>query len=304
MDHTGSQASLWFCYLLYCCLILSFTVCAPLGFCTPHFVAKGQVNDISPLLCFHWLEPVYYQSKDSSFPPDSREKRGHFFGISEHVGHAMIFKILTDDTSCIIFRSNVCSALNLEARNLCMNPLGGEDIKPIIKSRHDFTDGESKSPPTQIIYPSDLVGHTFLMNEQEDEQCFRARIIKAIEDAEADLSTNLTCVQFICSVNDDEFEEMLSYNEVLNHIESHDNNDESIWKFCQIVAHEGPLKPSSPSWKGLTHNVIPVTCAIYALENDLLDLPGWRHFNCIAKYEKNMLRMVHQAKPQSFRTAP
>jgi hypothetical protein len=110
------------------------------------------------------------------------------------------------------------------------------------------------------------------------------------------LSTNPTCVQFICFVKYDEFEEILSYNEVLNHIEFHDNNDEILWMFCQIIAHEGPLKPSSPSRKGSTYNVMvewetgevttvclkiisaddTVTCAIYALENDLLDLPGWR----------------------------
>jgi hypothetical protein len=162
------------------------------------------------------------------------------------------------------------------------------------------------------------------MNEQEDGKRFHAQLIRAIEDAEAKLSTNPTRVQFTSFVNDDEFEEILSYNEVLNHIESHDYNKEVIWKFCQIVAHEGPLKPSSPSWKGSTYNVMiewemgevttepltitaaddPVTCAIYALENDVLDLPGWRQFNSIAKREKKMLSMVHQAKLRSFRTAP
>jgi hypothetical protein len=81
------------------------------------------------------------------------------------------------------------------------------------------------------------------MNEQEDGQRFCDSIIHAIEDAEAGLSTNPTYVQFICSVNDDEFEEILSYNEVLNHIESHDNNDEILWKFHWIVTHEGTLKP-------------------------------------------------------------
>jgi hypothetical protein len=58
--------------------------------------------DISPLLCFHFWEPVYYKLDDSDFPSDSREKRGHFVGISESVGHAMTFKILTDDTLKVI----------------------------------------------------------------------------------------------------------------------------------------------------------------------------------------------------------
>jgi hypothetical protein len=64
----------------------------------PIRMSTGSTNDISPLLCFHFWEPVYYKFDDSDFPSDSREKRGHFVGISESVGHAMTFKILTDDT--------------------------------------------------------------------------------------------------------------------------------------------------------------------------------------------------------------
>lgn len=33
----------------------------------------------------------------NDFPSGSREKLGHSVGIAEHVGHAMTFKILTDD---------------------------------------------------------------------------------------------------------------------------------------------------------------------------------------------------------------
>jgi hypothetical protein len=59
-------------------------------------------NDISPLLCFHFWEPVYYKLDDSDFLSDSREKRGHFIGISESVRHIMTFKILTDNTLKVI----------------------------------------------------------------------------------------------------------------------------------------------------------------------------------------------------------
>lgn len=45
------------------------------------------------------------------------------------------------------------------------------------------------------------------------------------------------------SVND-EYEELLSYDQVLQYITSHENdNGEIIWKFRRITAHEGPLKP-------------------------------------------------------------
>jgi hypothetical protein len=48
----------------------------------------------------------------------------------------------------------------------------------------------------------------------------------------------------------------------------------------------------------------PVTCAIYARENGLLDKPGWKRFQHIAKNEKKFTRMVNQAKLKSFNTAP
>jgi hypothetical protein len=55
---------------------------------------------------------------DSDFLSDTREKCGHFVSISETVGHAMTFKILTDDTLKVILQSNVRSALNPDKKNL------------------------------------------------------------------------------------------------------------------------------------------------------------------------------------------
>ena len=48
----------------------------------------------------------------------------------------------------------------------------------------------------------------------------------------------------------------------------------------------------------------PVTCAIYADENNLLDKPGWQRFRRLAKRKKKMLRMLNQAKLRSYRTSP
>jgi hypothetical protein len=52
---------------------------------------KGIKQDPS-LVCFHFWEPVYYKLDENDFP----------FGIRESVGHAMTFKILTDDTLKVI----------------------------------------------------------------------------------------------------------------------------------------------------------------------------------------------------------
>jgi hypothetical protein len=46
----------------------------------------------------------------------------------------MTFKILTDDTKKVIFRSNARSALDPKAKNLRLDPLGGETSTPIIRT--------------------------------------------------------------------------------------------------------------------------------------------------------------------------
>ena len=97
-----------------------------------------------------------------------------------------------------------------------------------------------------------------------------------------------------------------------------------MWRFKRIKSHEGPLNRSHPNWKGCPFNVMiewetgevtseplsliaaddPVTCAIYAKENDLLHVDGWKRFKHIAKRQKKLFRMTNQAKLRSFRTTP
>ena len=76
---------------------------------------------------------MYYRKNEHTFPSDLREGHGHFVGFSEHAGHAMTFKILTDDTQRVITRSEVRSAVRTGSghTNLCIDPLNGEGIRPI-----------------------------------------------------------------------------------------------------------------------------------------------------------------------------
>jgi hypothetical protein len=48
----------------------------------------------------------------------------------------------------------------------------------------------------------------------------------------------------------------------------------------------------------------PVTCAEYAREKNLLDLPGWKRFRRLAKSEKKLKRMINQAKLKNYRRDP
>jgi len=70
-----------------------------------------------------------------------------------------------------------------------------------------------------VFHPIDLVGCTFLLEPQEVGQHFCARIVKAIEDHEANLSKDPDCIKFLCSINDDTLEEVMSYNDILAHIQ-------------------------------------------------------------------------------------
>jgi hypothetical protein len=47
----------------------------------------------------------------------------------------------------------------------------------------------------------------------------------------------------------------------------------------------------------------PVTCAIYAKDNALMDTDGWKRFHSLAKRAKKMLRMVNQSKLRSYKTS-
>ena len=54
-----------------------------------------------------------FEAEDADFPSESTEGRGHQVGIANHVGHEMTYKILTDDTSKVIYRSSLRAALTL-----------------------------------------------------------------------------------------------------------------------------------------------------------------------------------------------
>ena len=58
--------------------------------------------------------------------------------------------------------------------------------------------------------------------------------------------------------------------------------------------------------KGGTCNCDPVTVAIYARENNLLEAKGWKspRLKKLAKTQKRILRHAKQAKLHSFRTKP
>jgi hypothetical protein len=295
---------------------------------TPLRQAYGTDNDISPTLYFSFYEPVYYLVDETTFPSESKELRGRWVGVSENVGHFMTYKILTDDTCRIIHRSNIRSAADPNARNLRLDPLNDEPPEVIWSLRkaspasdhgEDFSlhsmESADESPErpstgndTVIVDPQELLGRTFLVDTQEDGQRFHAHIVECISDHESNVRHLDNHVKFRISVNEDEYEETITYNELLDFIEKNQGNDAIVWRFRRIVGHQGPLLRHDKDYNGSRFNLLvewengeittkplsviaaddPVTCTVYAREHELLDVEGWKRFRNLAKRKKNI----------------
>ena len=293
MERAGSPAYTLLLALLYVRFLLNHTANETLNWRTPLERLTGTTPDISPLLRIHWWQPVYYKIDDSDFPSDTREKRGRFVGIVEHVGDAMTFKILTDDTRKV----NIRPADNPYAPNLRLDLFDGE------KTATEFIKSEDKT--MMVMQPEDMIGRTFLTEPLDNGERRHTRIVKAIIDHKNNLTNDSDHIKFLCPFNNDEYEDILAYNDIVNHIER-DYEDSTLWKLRHITAHEGPLQKSHPHYKGSTYNVMvewetgeitseplsiiaaddPVTCAIYAKQNNLLEVEGWKRFKGIQKDRK------------------
>ena len=201
LDRIGAPPHTWLLVMTYVCFVLNHTCNASIDN-IPINVATGSACDISPSLCFHFWQPVYFRLDGSLFPSNSTKEIGQFVGISENEGHHMTFSILNTTTNKVIHRSNVRPAGDSVSPNLIIDPLTAPEFA---KSRHlpstldyskeaptpteptapnDFA--SSSNHPIPILDPNDLVGRTFLILE-EDVQRLRARIVKDIDDYEGDL---------------------------------------------------------------------------------------------------------------------
>ena len=298
---------------------------------------NGDTPNFSVFLDFQFWEKVYYKKVDGHFPSDSVEDVGHIVGISDLCGHALTYKVFNPSTQKVLNRSLIRPA-SISDPNLRAESLGGESedvILPVIHSCHDDMLQISKQPNSQdnkesiectetpIINPEELLGRTFLMDKQVDGQQFRAQSVKLIDDHKSQLENDKNRIKFLLSLDDDTREEVITYNQLLDYLAKDKDND-IVWKFQRIVSHKGPLTPNHPDYNGSIYNVMiewengeitseplqviakddPVTCAIYAKENGLLDLPGWKQFKNIAKRQKKFTRTVNQAKLKSFNNAP
>ena len=316
LDRTDSPPSLWLLALKYTAYLLNHTSSQQLDGKVPLQVLTGVTQDLSALLRFHWYERVYYRVDESSFPSETAEACGHFVGFSENVGHALTFAILTEDTNKIIYRSEVRTAEDSHHPNLRTHDWGDDhNSKGIICSKSDDSQtNEESTRPMALVDPEELVGFTFDMPDKHGN-LQATTIVKAIDEHQKQIIDSSKHKKFKVSRNNDQYEEILSYNEIVDYIEKQ-GEEPLYWELRHIVSHQGPLQAHHPSYKGSPYNVrvewengeitdepisiiavdAPVACAIYARKNGLLDKPGWRRFKRIAKKQGKYFTAINKAK--------
>ena len=77
------------------------------------------------------------------------------------------------------------------------------------------------------------------MDEADDGSHYHARIVVAIDKHDRDLKSDKDYRQFRVSINDDQFEERLTYQQVMDHITSEENDrDDIVWNFRCIMRHK------------------------------------------------------------------
>ena len=338
MDRTGTPPELWLLCLLFVVFLMNHLSTESLGGITPIEAAFNIKPDTSPLLGFHWYQPVLYddsRNPGSTFPRTSKEKSGRWVGVAETKGDLMTYYVLDDVTKQVLTRSGVRPVTDTDP-NLRTFAHGGEeendiildDIDPTIKSSGDYRPGATY-PRDNLPHfsPEALIGASFLMKEsEEDGQILRAKIVHAIK--QKDKEGKEKALKFLVSYGDDEYQRIMEYNDICDIMEKQREADESgeseQYAFRAIVGHDGPLKPGNPKYNGSTWNLLVhwedgsqtwepmtilakddrVSVAKYGLDNDLLDKPGWKRLKAITRRKVHFQRMVNQSKVAPSRHIP
>jgi hypothetical protein len=111
------------------------------------------------------------------------------------------------------------------------------------------------------------------MDKQSAGQKPRGTLVQMIEDHESSLEENPPRIKFRVSLNNDQQEEIITYNKMLEYI-TKDEESDTTWKFRRIVSHktQGSQHTLLIKWENgeITKEPLkiiatdnPVACAIY-----------------------------------------
>jgi hypothetical protein len=141
----------------------------------------------------------------------------------------------------------------------------------------------------------EIIGQNFLTHIDSQGHRIRIRIADVLEHEQKGSKASTAKTRFPCMATDDNtYYDILTYERDMDMGSSEDNAKEIVWRFKSIIGHNGPIPFTHPDCKGSSWNVLmewetgeitteplsliaqddPVTCALYARDNDLLDTPG------------------------------
>ena len=281
MNRSGAPANCWLLCLIYVCYLLNHIACNALDGKIPLLALTGITPDISIILLFTFYQPVFYATYDQHFPSESQERAGYWVGFGEHCGDAMTQKNLDHDTQKIICRSAVRPKKSSTPNHNRLAPHGGEvsassdpsedrissgsplgypegyspeHKAPTVFIRSRDEENPSGSKPMPIFDPSDLNGRTFLLPPEENGERHRAKVTRqVVENIDQVNGQRIDNINFILENGNGKVEELISYNQLLEHLENAQEYDmgmdQKLYRFRAIIGHQGPLLASDPDWK-------------------------------------------------------
>ena len=116
--------------------------------------------------------------------------------------------------------------------------------------------GEDEDNPIHManIDIPNLLGRSFLLPPEDNGEHHMAKIIDIDDHGQP-----LEDIKFKLKINQDQVEEIMSYNQLMDYIQKGTDAEEdpdSLFKFRDIVAHQGPLDSTDPNHKGSKYNVM------------------------------------------------
>jgi hypothetical protein len=166
----------------------------------------------------------------------------------------------------------------------------------------------------------EIIGKTFLTMPDEKGEQQRASIAEVVPEQDKAVDRDEYLLRFKCKVGEKTVEEILTYNQMLNWIEKSTVKDQ-YYVVDSITGHrkakgahgdgskwEVHVKWASEelTWEPLNtiRECDPITIAMYAEANDLLETQGWKVSKRFTKRKQVLARMVNQAQLKNYRNKP
>ena len=114
-----------------------------------------------------------------------------------------------------------------------------------IRSRDD--ENPSRSKPIPTLDPEDLIGRTYLLSPEENGERQRAKVTRKVaEIIDQENGHRIENIKFILDIGNGKVEELISHNQLLDHLETDQNNDlgmdQELFKFRAIIGGPSRLK--------------------------------------------------------------